>query len=254
MCTWLTGTLQGYDPTNGFVRYGSFAESFKKGLIHTKPGKIFMGVDHENVAPFGRDSVRIESKKLFGHGLFILELEHMPVGCGTWPAFWSYSDDGGWPNGGEIDIIEGVHNQEFNNMALHTGADCRISPVQHPFVHGTTMYTNCHTDAPGQPANVGCAVHDERPQSYGQAFNEGGGGVYAMERTSRHVSIWFFPRDEVPPDALVGVPQPDTWGAPAARFTNALCDLDKKMKPQKLIFNITFCGDWAGNVWESSGW
>jgi hypothetical protein len=27
----------------------------------------------------------------------------MPVGCGTWPAFWMFGPD--WPNGGEIDTL-----------------------------------------------------------------------------------------------------------------------------------------------------
>ena len=54
----------------------------------------------------GRDSNRISSKQAFDESVVILDLEHMPYGCATWPAFWTVSRKGPWPTGGEIDIIE----------------------------------------------------------------------------------------------------------------------------------------------------
>lgn len=47
-----------------------------------------MGVDHTNVGKGrGRDSVRLQTKKAYQHGLFITDMGHMPGGvCGTWPA------------------------------------------------------------------------------------------------------------------------------------------------------------------------
>jgi len=57
----------------------------------------------------GRDSIRISSKRAFDESVVIIDLEHMPHGCGTWPAFWTRSQDGPWPTGGEIDIIEVAH-------------------------------------------------------------------------------------------------------------------------------------------------
>ena len=56
----------------------------------------------------GRDSVRISSKTAYGDSVIVLDLAHMPAGCGTWPAFWTLSQNGPWPHGGEIDIIEGM--------------------------------------------------------------------------------------------------------------------------------------------------
>lgn len=55
----------------------------------------------------GRDSMRISSPTAYDNVIIVLDVEHMPTGCGTWPAFWTLSDAGPWPNGGEIDIIEG---------------------------------------------------------------------------------------------------------------------------------------------------
>jgi hypothetical protein len=76
----------------------------------------------------GRDSVRISTKAAYGDSLVILDLKHMPTGCGTWPAFWSTSRRGPWPTGGEIDIVEGVHRETNNLMSLHTLPGCEMRP------------------------------------------------------------------------------------------------------------------------------
>eukprot|EP00957_Ditylum_brightwellii_P057737 4377618-Ditylum_brightwellii.AAC.1 len=52
-----------------------------------------------------RDSIRLEGKRRFDRGLFVIDLHHMPAGCGVWPAFW-LTDETNWPNNGEIDIVE----------------------------------------------------------------------------------------------------------------------------------------------------
>ena len=54
-----------------------------------------------------RDSVRLEGKKRFDRGLFILDVRHMPDGAGVWPAFWM-TDEAVWPRNGEVDILEGA--------------------------------------------------------------------------------------------------------------------------------------------------
>lgn len=63
----------------------------------------------------GRDSIRITSKNAYDEAVIVLDLQHMPEGCSTWPAFWSLSQRGPWPHGGEIDFIEGM---------LSTGGRC----------------------------------------------------------------------------------------------------------------------------------
>ena len=56
----------------------------------------------------GRDSVRIVSQSAYAEAVIVLDVQHMPEGCATWPAFWTLSQQGPWPNGGEIDIVEGA--------------------------------------------------------------------------------------------------------------------------------------------------
>lgn len=80
------------DPTHGFVRYVDQGTAQNTGLIKVNgDGSVYMGVDHTNVTPNGRPSVRVTSKKAFNAGsLIILDLTHMPgAECGIWPAFWT---------------------------------------------------------------------------------------------------------------------------------------------------------------------
>lgn len=70
--------------------------------------KFTIRADDTNVVPSGargRDSIRITSHKAYTDSIIILDLAHMPGGCGQWSAFWSYSPND-WPNGGEVDMIE----------------------------------------------------------------------------------------------------------------------------------------------------
>lgn len=91
------------DPTHGFVKYVDQATAQSAGLISTRGGKVIMRADNSTVSPNGRRSVRITSRLSYTNSaLVLLDLEHMPVGCGTWPAFWMFGPD--WPNNGEIDV------------------------------------------------------------------------------------------------------------------------------------------------------
>ena len=64
-----------------------------------------------------RDSVRLEGKTRFNRGLFLLDVRHMPDGCGVWPAFWM-TDEANWPRNGEVDILEGEF-LFFHRILIH---------------------------------------------------------------------------------------------------------------------------------------
>jgi hypothetical protein len=66
--------------------------------------------DWSIVAPSarGRDSVRIYSQNAYDEAIIVLDLSHMPFGCSAWPAFWTFSQKGPYPAGGEVDVIEGT--------------------------------------------------------------------------------------------------------------------------------------------------
>ncbi|EAW08208.1 glycoside hydrolase family 16 protein [Aspergillus clavatus NRRL 1] len=235
----------GEDPTHGFVNYVDRATAQNAGLIAADNG-VYLGVDYTNTAPAGRQSVRLTSTKSYTHGLVIIDLAHMPASiCGAWPAFWMVGPD--WPNHGEIDIIEGVNDQTNNAMTLHTADGCSIA---HSGFSGTLQTSNCFIKAPGQPANTGCGIAASAPNTYGTPFNAGGGGVYATEWTSSAISVWFFPRTGIPADIAGGYPDPSSWGLPQARFAGD-CNIDSHFSGLQIVFDTTFCGDWAGAVWGS---
>ncbi|KAJ9602158.1 hypothetical protein H2200_013278 [Cladophialophora chaetospira] len=236
------------DPTNGYVNYLSYDQATAASLYKIDNGAVYMGVDSTNVATGrGRDSIRISTKKVYNHGLVILDLAHMPAGaCGTWPAFWMLGPN--WPVNGEIDIIEGVNSQSANAMTLHTNAGCSITSTG--AFSGSLSTANCDVNAANQPANAGCSIASQDNSNYGNGFNANGGGVYATEWTSEAISIWFFPRGSIPSDISSGNPDPSNWGLPQGQFTGG-CDIDEHVKDQQLVFDVTFCGDWAGAVWST---
>lgn len=238
--------MQGDDPTHGYVNYVDQGTAQNQGLIGQRDGTTYMGVDYTNVANGrGRNSVRLTSKNTYTHGLIVLDLQHMPGGqCGAWPAFWTFGPD--WPRGGEIDIIEGVNSQAANDMTLHTTAGCTISNTG--AFSGQITTPNCDVNAPGQYTNAGCQIASYDTATYGAGFNANGGGVYATDWTSDAISIWFFRRGSIPDDLARGNPNPSGWGKPAAKFEGG-CDIDKYFQNHNIIFDVTFCGDWAGNVW-----
>lgn len=222
-----------------------------------------MGVDHwnkYNPKGAGRPSVRLESKKTYNHGLFILDLAHMPASvCGTWPAFWTYSDVN-YPSQGEIDILENIHENTVSLEALHTSPGCSVVGNQHGSQQTGRQDTyNCDDKATSSPfgsqyPNQGCASTNSDPASYGSSFNKNGGGVYAMEWTSDVIQVWNFGANSIPKDIKSGEPDPSKWGKPTFTTAQGKCDIDSHFKNHKVVLDTTFCGNWAGQsqIWEAT--
>lgn len=253
------------DPTHGFVHYVDGATANRDGLAGFTQGGVYLGVDYTNTTTTGRPSVRLTSKKSYTRGLFIADIAHMPAGaagsssCGIWPAFWMFGPN--WPSSGEIDILEGVNSQTSNSVSLHTAAGCSVSSPGALALAGTKLVSsNCQ-------GNKGCtqATHPTS-NNYGAGFNAAGGGVYALEWTDAAIRVWFFPRASAlatqlssssPPKNTTTLgeappPDPATFGTPLAVFTGGpACPIGSHFANHNLVFDTTFCGDWAGKVWAS---
>ncbi|KZT10733.1 glycoside hydrolase family 16 protein [Laetiporus sulphureus 93-53] len=265
--SWTWETMN--DPTNGRVNYVSKGTAMGLNLSFASDEKFIMRADYRNVVPSstrGRRSVRITSNKAYGDSVTVLDLEHMPEGCATWPAFWSLSQKGPWPAGGEIDIVEGVNLQTQNLMSLHTLPQC-IMPQQRAHL-GTVSSTNCDASV---NFNQGCGVNGP-PGSYGAPLNAGRGGWFVMARSKAEgVRVWFWARGDPnvptevsthPIEGILGIgatgtptlfPDP-TWGPPTALFPmDSSCDYEKHFDDHQFVFDLTFCGDWAGNAYPNSG-
>ncbi|KAF7968484.1 hypothetical protein HWV62_30473 [Athelia sp. TMB] len=186
----------------------------------------------------GRKSVRIKSNAAYTTHVAVFNVNHMPEGCGTWPAIWEVNE-ANWPGAGEIDIVEGVNNVTPNQSTLQT-----------------TVGTDCNANDNG---NAGCGVKSVDQASYGPAFNNAGGGWYALERTSSYIKVWFWERGatSVPSGVSGGASSINTanWGEPTAFFPNTDCNISSSFGSLNIIINLTFCGDWAGqsSVYASSG-
>jgi hypothetical protein len=241
------------DPTHGYVNYVDQSTAQSKGYIKNDT-TVYIGCDHTSVSSGrGRDSVRITSKKAWNSGLFIIDLSHMPFGCGTWPAYWTVGPN--WPNSGEVDVIEGVNVNSADATTLHTGSGCDMSHED------TSQFTgkwatgsqnnpsdNCDINAPDQWANQGCSIIPAQTNTYGQGFNNARGGVYAhLWDPSVGIKAWFWTRSAIPADITSGNPNPAGWGKPFAMFPFGQYCSSNHFQNHNVVFDLTFCGDWAGN-------
>ncbi|KAI0338722.1 glycoside hydrolase family 16 protein [Trametopsis cervina] len=247
------------DPTHGKVNYTTREDAFALGLAWVDDnGTVFMKGDDTTVLPDGvnRNSVRISTNKTYNSGLFILDLNRVPWGCGVWPAWWTVGA-AKWPFLGEIDIIEGVHDNEHNQVTWHTGPNCTLTPP--PAVNFTgTWIANQSTGLPNLcdgtlPGNPGCAVLEASRASYGPTFDAAGGGTFAMQWDAQGIRVWSFYRALVPLDVQAGEPRPETWGTPTAWLSPDGCNIFENFINHTIVFDITFCGDWAGNSYATSG-
>ncbi|KIM48180.1 glycoside hydrolase family 16 protein [Hebeloma cylindrosporum] len=242
------------DPTNGHVNYINKTAAFESGLVYVEDGgKVIMKADHTTKLNRGvfRNSIRIESIATYNTGLFVLDLNQAPWGCGVWPAFWTVG--GNWPYGGEIDIIEGVHDNQHNQVAWHTAPGCKLNTTAGFTGTISSNDGKNHTDCNSFiNSNAGCGITEWSRASYGPYFDSQGGGVFAMKWDENDISIWSFYRAAIPKDVAAGNPNPSGWGLPSARLHASQCDIRKFFGNHSIVFDITFCGDWAGNSYATS--
>jgi hypothetical protein len=211
---------------------------------------IYMGSAATKAGP--RDSIRLEGKRRFNRGLFIIDVRHMPAGCGVWPAFW-LTDEANWPVNGEIDIVEGVNYQSQAKTALHSTKGCIMDDIPAGVMTGgwdtaqgipdkktgipdmTLRYAqNCFVYDPHQWLNQGCVAVDKQNGTLGIPLNNRGGGVYALEwdPAYRHMRTWVFTPHKKVPDNLRDairtaelpagqgriMPDPELWPLPYGYF------------------------------------
>lgn len=236
--------------TTGNVLYQTREVASQQGLATVNSaGNVIIKVDNTtsgaNNPTFGRNSIKILSNGALTVGsLMIMDAVHMPFGCSVWPAYWTQGSN--WPDDGEIDIVENVNMVTANRYALHTLQGCMHPPASSSssLESGTLIAPDCFNQTNG---NEGCLIQDNSTASYGAGFASAGGGVYATLWDDMGIRIWFFPRSGIPGDVNSGSPDPSGWGTPSAFYPQTSCDTSKFFGPQTIIFDITICGNFAGN-------
>ncbi|KAF9469590.1 laminarinase [Collybia nuda] len=241
------------DPTHGRVNYVNQATAQSQNLTFASSDSFILRADFKTTLSAsgpGRNSVRIRSNKVYTTHVAVFNIRHMPQGCGTWPAVWE-TNESNWPNGGEIDILEGVNDQGPNAATLHTGSGCTMPSSRAQT--GTSGQLDCNAAVNG---NTGCGVRLNSAQSYGPTFNNNGGGWYVVERNNNFIKVWFWARNDgsVPSDVKNGASSvnTDAWRTPDAFFPNTNCNIAQHFNQHNIIINLTLCGDWAGSVYPGS--
>lgn len=270
------------DPTHGYVDFVNETTAIEMGLINvTADERVYIGTEYAEVVgdnDRGRKSIRLQSKESYnGNILIVIDLEHMPTtvgslptGCASWPAFWTVGPD--WPSTGEIDIIEYINTASMDITTLHTDEGCDQSSENTSAFTGqwsTGSQSNpaddCNVYANDQWANQGCGIiGNAEPVQVGAAFNDLlSGGVYALEwSTDEYIRAFYFERSNIPVDIIERtLLNPDKWGTPYARFelgsstfsraAASSCTSDH-FSNHSIIFDNTFCGDWAGSDFTDS--
>ncbi|KAL8804459.1 MAG: hypothetical protein Q9182_002564 [Xanthomendoza sp. 2 TL-2023] len=114
-----------------------------------------------------------------------------------------------------------------------------------------TLHTDpgCSINGKDCQGSQGCSV-DSGP--YANNINSAGGATYALEWTSEGMNIWGWSGGRAPSDATGNSPDPSGWGSPTGSFPSGSgCNVDTFFKNQQIVFDTTFCGVWAGQVWAT---
>ncbi|KAF4587846.1 beta-1,3-endoglucanase [Ophiocordyceps camponoti-floridani] len=237
-----------YDDNDAWVRYQSLEEARAKNLTDTTDGLVYLGVDHTTVldpdSPVGRDAFRVQSRKKYNKGLFIMRYTHLPKPvCGAWPAVWTVGD-GPWPVNGEIDLYEGWNLNTANRPSFHAGTPDQIGNcrLHHRLQGGEVVSANCDNSfdlKPDQPAGQGCQVKETNNTIWGSET----GGIQALLWTDTQLSIWTWPSGLAPLSLDADQVQVDsTWGRPSLHLALPNCNVTTALTDQRLILNVAFCG------------
>lgn len=139
-------------------------------------------------------------------------------------------------------------------MTLHTGdtktgESCYLPQSASSSADGTLIRTSCATIGMN---NEGCAFLDKSEESYGEGFNNVGGGVYAHLWNEKGITVWRFSRNNIPQDITNKTPNPSSWPRPVAYFPSTNCNMATFFSRHNLVLDTTLCGDWAGGAYPQS--
>ncbi len=167
-----------------------------------------------------------------------------------------------WPGAGEIDIIETINGDNIVHNTIHTCPQMCDSEW-----NNSGVIVNCANARPGD-LNAGCSGKPYKVQSVEGTF------ACLWERDTIKFFYWT-PEDDVRKNngPLSKNPKPDKWGKEFIKNEVQLLETDVECNHHlhqewqckncesstscvfpnmKMIFNITLCGKWAGNMFDDS--
>lgn len=78
--------------TKGLALYLPKEAATSLGIARIEDDKVYLGADTRSTSSQepgegnSRKSIRIEGTQTFDNGLFVADFDHLPSGCGVWPA------------------------------------------------------------------------------------------------------------------------------------------------------------------------
>jgi hypothetical protein len=167
-----------------------------------------------------------------------------------------------WPGAGEIDIIETINGDNIIHNTIHTCPQMCDSEW-----NSSGIIINCANAKPGD-LNAGCSGKPYKVQSVE--------GTFACLWEKKIIKFFYWnPEEDVRENngPLSQYPMPNQWGTENLKNEVQLLETDVEcdhylhqewqcencqsstfcvFPNMKMIFNITLCGKWAGNMFDNS--
>jgi beta-glucanase (GH16 family) len=97
--------------------------------VFQKDNKLFLRMDNKKIEgdniPYHAGGIQSQGKFNIRYGKVVVRAK-FTQGRGSWPAIWMMPEPahslGGWPEGGEIDIMEHVNNEDVVHQTIHNSA------------------------------------------------------------------------------------------------------------------------------------
>jgi len=273
------------DPTHGLIIYSSGNPDVKNSdsvFYNSTPEQLHLQL--QNVPNTAIYSTRLQTSEFFDNGLFVMDAAQIPFGKYVWPAWWLNgllygNDPDAWAVNGEIDIIEGGWqvgggDKAQNTVSMHTNsADASHDYIQTHLTlndgKGSCSYngTDQHGHSCGSKRSYECpfggcsALWPTAANAYGEAFQENGGGIYAIYIPCKgSITLWFIPNNKGGSTyKRVQSIMQNTGSKLTPEILNSLKSdgvetlaLDDRnqadyFKKLQMVINVTLCGDAFGH-------
>lgn len=115
-----------------------------EGCYDIKKGKLVLrGLINDylpdDTARFLTGGITTKELKSFHRGRIDVKAK-LQSAKGAWPAIWLLPDMGSWPEGGEIDIMERLHDDNFIHQTIHSPYTVNLKKTDDPPHHQTVPF------------------------------------------------------------------------------------------------------------------
>ncbi len=227
----------------GSTTYVSKTHGQSKGLVLHNANKGSLQLDSRLVGR-KRESIRINSRERFNNGIFVFDIDRMPLACGALVG----------RNFDEIDILENI-NERRGYVNFHTSAKgCKRADEQ--------------SSQSAEILSQVCSLGESTAGSFKGCISSLGSTDVDLERfegklvvglSEKWVRIYYVKRKSAMDTALstlMAAGSMDwnvlgTLGRPLVNFNKPSCD-KTMFRDMQLVINTNFCGGWAQGDWSNS--